>query len=281
MKHVALHFLCMATLVTSVFGLTACGQKKAEEASEVKIVGGHEAPSRPFMASLMGPTEGRWLYSFCGGTFIRPDVVLTAGHCVEDTDLEDIRISGGTASIYHLDEAHTVGVRAIEIHPGYHSAVGGNDLALVFLEESEMDRINSERIAPASLSTDTTLPETTGSAIVAGWGQLSEDDEDGSNTLLEVSLPIVSLSRCRSAGLQYWFTVSSKQICAGDISNGGVDSCYGDSGGPLFINRGNRSEIAGVVSWGNGCARARKPGVYTRVSSYVEWINSTIADQSH
>ena len=64
-------------------------------------------------------------------------------------------------------------------------------------------------------------------------------------------------------------------ICAG-LDKGGKDSCQGDSGGPLFFNKEDRNYLIGLVSWGEGCARANKYGVYSKVNNQVDWISQQI-----
>lgn len=102
-------------------------------------------------------------------------------------------------------------------------------------------------------------------AVITGWGALTEGGS--SPTVLQtVTVPIVSKADCSSA-YSVWGGLPAGQICAA-VPEGGLDACQGDSGGPLAIN----GRLAGVVSWGNGCARAGWPGVYAEVATYRTWI---------
>ena len=105
---------------------------------------------------------------------------------------------------------------------------------------------------------------------MAGWGVTREGGGELASTLQEVALPLVTLDQCRAAlGSE---AVTENMLCAGGLE--GEDSCQGDSGGPLMgLEPGqDRLYLAGVVSWGVGCARQGLYGVYTRVSTYVDWI---------
>ena len=111
-----------------------------------------------------------------------------------------------------------------------------------------------------------------------GWGRISEDDTytilSQQITLREVQLPIISNKQCESM-----FRTSGKSqripnicICAG-TTRGGKDTCKGDSGGPLVVkSNGGRYILAGITSWGDGCGRPNRPGVYTNVSKLTSWI---------
>lgn len=107
---------------------------------------------------------------------------------------------------------------------------------------------------------------------VSGWGVMSEGEGTISNVLNAVDLPIVSSRDCKVA---YGQRVNQDHVCAG-LKQGGKDSCQGDSGGPLFRKKGGQSELVGVVSFGYGCAQANTPGVYTKVSHYIDWIEKNL-----
>ena len=96
------------------------------------------------------------------------------------------------------------------------------------------------------------------------------------NNLQWVRVPAITNSECNSAYGSGMITDS--MICAGYPGEGGKDACQGDSGGPFVCANGTKSVIAGVVSWGYGCAEAQYPGVYARVTATLDWINSEMVD---
>jgi len=107
-------------------------------------------------------------------------------------------------------------------------------------------------------------------ATVAGWGATSEGGA-GSDRLKEVALPIVSDAQC--AAHYGSSTVAATEVCAG-YPEGGQDSCQGDSGGPFMVRNGGSWLLAGIVSWGDGCARPGVPGVYAEVGALASFIDS-------
>ncbi|CAG0901718.1 unnamed protein product [Cyprideis torosa] len=110
--------------------------------------------------------------------------------------------------------------------------------------------------------------------IVAGWGRLEESGQSA-KSVQSASVPTVGLSKCRRLlkRKSRRLNVYSTQICAGVQ---GRDSCQGDSGGPLIKTHGGLDYVCGIVSWGVGCARKDLPGVYTKVSSYLDWIQDNM-----
>jgi secreted trypsin-like serine protease len=85
-------------------------------------------------------------------------------------------------------------------------------------------------------------------------------------------VPFVSDATCNSSSMYNGQIIASNEICAG-YTAGGVDTCQGDSGGPMFRRDASNAWIqVGIVSWGDGCARRNKPGVYTQVSYFASAI---------
>ena len=142
-----------------------------------------------------------------------------------------------------------------------------NDVALLQLA-------SSTTFAPVGLPADGSLETAGTTATVIGWGDTQANPRFPSE-LHHVDVPIVSDAQCgRAYGGDF---VAGVQLCAGDYQNGGIDSCQGDSGGPMVVNNGGTYTQVGIVSWGNGCALARNPGVYSRVSALRSWVDGVVS----
>jgi secreted trypsin-like serine protease len=94
-----------------------------------------------------------------------------------------------------------------------------------------------------------------------------------------VNIPIVDNHECEQL-LGPVFSIDNSKICAGNLTVGGKDACQGDSGGPFLTRHGERFVLVGVISSGIGCARPAKPGVYSKVSYYMDWIMENVSNNS-
>jgi secreted trypsin-like serine protease len=151
--------------------------------------------------------------------------------------------------------------------PGYNG--NGKDWALI--------RLSSAVTGLATLPITTTTAYDSGTFTIAGWGANRENGAQ-QRYLLKATVPFVSDTTCNSASMYHGEVVPSDEICAG-YTQGGVDTCQGDSGGPMFRrDAGNAWIQVGIVSWGDGCARPNKPGVYSQVSTFAANIKSAAAD---
>ncbi|MCG8672982.1 MAG: trypsin-like serine protease, partial [Pseudomonadales bacterium] len=227
-----------------------------------RIIGGSDVSTTyPWMVSVQN-SGGH----FCGGALIEPDLVLTAAHCLEGESASGVQVLIG---VTELDDTGGERISASELlsHPDYNRSNLDNDIALIKLSS---DSTNTP-VDLASVSQTNALSENT-SLNVIGWGATSYSTLTGAsgspNTLQIVQVPLRTESQCETSVLGEMDTV----LCAGQPT-GGLDSCAGDSGGPLFRDIGGTIRHLGIVSYGiNGCALANEYGVYTRTASYLDWI---------
>lgn len=229
--------------------------------SGVEIVGGRiiggspvTATDHPFQVALLmknNPTNAA--AQFCGGTLIKPNVVVTAAHCSDFVTAGQVQVLSGTRSLQSGGLRRNV--TSIIIHPGWTPSTFNNDVAVWKLST------NAIGIPLATLaSTDGTV----GSKLfTSGWG--ITDSGQSSQVLRGVIVPLASRTNCNDAN-SYNGALSTVMICAG-LNQGGRDSCQGDSGGPLTKVATGKRELTGITSWGNGCAQPNLFGIYTRVSS--------------
>ncbi|XP_044249153.1 trypsin-1 [Drosophila takahashii] len=244
-----------------------------------KIVGGEETRVHqyPWMAVIL-------IYDrfYCSGSLINDLYVLTAAHCVEGVppELITLRFLEHNRSNSNEDIVIQRYVSRVKVHELYNPRSFDNDIAILRLNQPvdmEHRRLRPICLPVQSDSFDHEL------AIVTGWGSQREGGP-GSDTLREVKVVVLPQSDCRNGTSYKPGQITDNMLCAGSILEGGKDACSGDSGGPLqttFDEQPGQYQLAGIVSWGVGCARPQSPGVYTRVNQYLRWLGSNTPGACH
>ncbi|CAH2085626.1 unnamed protein product [Euphydryas editha] len=238
-----------------------CG-RPSDEITSMRIVGGRRAEPHSFPWTISIIKEGR---QHCGGALITDTHILSAGHCFKWDDKDLMRALIGLDSMDDLSNVEERAISKVIIHENFKSTAvrDENDIAIATINRPVAF---SKTIRPICLPE---REQNFGGRVgtVVGWGRLGVD-ASSSSVLMKASLRILSDEECMNSKLS--IHIEPTMMCA---FSKGKDGCQGDSGGPLLVFEGvGRYVQAGIVSWGIGCADPRYPGVYTKVSLYIDWI---------
>ncbi|XP_026997409.1 serine protease 27-like [Tachysurus fulvidraco] len=254
----------------SLAQLDVCGRPPLNN----RIVGGADASpgSWPWQVSFQSGGS-----HFCGGSLINEIWVLSAAHCFQSITASNVKVLLGLANVQGTNpNIQQRNASKIINHEGYNYNITlYNDIALVQLSSSVT--FNNYIMPVCLAASKSSFPGGT-EVWITGYGQVASNVSlPYPQTLQEVQVPIVSNSDCTKV---YGSNIIlDNMICAG-LSKGGKDSCQGDDGGPLVVKQNTTWVQAGIVSFGNGCAKPNSPSVYTRVSQYQDWINSKISGKN-
>jgi secreted trypsin-like serine protease len=230
---------------------------------ENRIVGGtvvSETSLYPFFAT---PASNY----ICGASLVHGDILVTAAHCGEHVWKDGIWL-GGT-QLYQqnnlLKKFYTT--ERVFVHPKYNNLTQQNDIALIKINQYINE---SETMKYGKINMNRSLPHVGEMMTIIGHGRTSETG-DVSNTLMSVDVEAEAYAKCSNYFFPYY---NFLMLCHKGLPEGGKDACYGDSGGPVFLK--DTTIIAGLVSFGDGCAQPNVPAVNTRVSTFAKWIQRNI-----
>lgn len=215
----------------------------------------------PFMVMVVGKHYFEGNYGrICGGTILNQNWILTAAHCVEDQSKSYAVIpalSTGSTEVFKIQKS--------VIHQYYMKPFNSDDLALLKTERPifRSAHVDYVKLPQRNLMLLGEKPCSHGS--IMGWGG-TEYGLPSANSLQCAYLPIMSSKECKP----FRTFVRNSQLCTTTIN--GIDACQGDSGGPLLCG----SIQVGIVSWGEVCGGNPRPGVYTRIDFYLNFIHSTM-----
>ncbi|KAG7188819.1 hypothetical protein KM043_008428 [Ampulex compressa] len=241
-----------------------------------RIVGGSEAGigEYPWQVSLQwGMIFGT--SHFCGGTILKDNWILTAGHCaLAVPSYGNLLVKAGKHNIKKKESTEqSVKVAKMIVHENYHGGVAPYDIALMKLASPL--KFNSA-VQPIDLPKEDSLPS--GIVVLSGWGSISRTHVPNMpETLQHVNMTIVNLADCKKSveEISGPSPLHPTNVCTGPLY-AGISACSGDSGGPL-ITKDAHPEVIGVVSWGIiPCGTPGAPSVYTRVSAFTKWITDTM-----
>ncbi|XP_061582778.1 elastase-1-like [Cololabis saira] len=264
-----LRFLVLTSLAALVLGELEAQPRHLMNMDE-RVVGGEVASpnSWPWQISLQY-RSGSSYYHTCGGSLVKTGWVMTAAHCVDSN--RSWRVVLGEHDIYvESGREQIIGVSRVYIHPNWDASRLSNGYDIALLKLTSPAKLNTY-VQLASLPPNGQILPHDNLCYVTGWGRTSTGGPLSAQ-LKQAYLPVVDHKTCSRS--DWWGgSVRTTMVCGGGGAEAG---CNGDSGGPLNCQVSGKYYVHGIASFvsGYGCNYPKKPTVFTRVSAYIDWMNS-------
>jgi len=262
----------MVAVVAQAQDHSQCGRHNNQ--GRKKIVGGTDADKNEF------PWQVRLSYQFnatfilqCGGSILTADTILTAAHCTEGIKVKDMTVYVADHNQNRDDGEISHEVCHKTEHPEYNTVKSSfvikhdKDIAILHLCKP---LVFTQTVGPICLP-EPGVDYEHRKALVTGWGHVNSTTRRYYDRLQKATVTTITNKECKKAP-KYENRITDFMLCA---EGAGKDTCQGDSGGPLVVRGDGRFTQVGIVSWGQGCAVSGYPGIYTRLTSLLGWINKT------
>ena len=230
----------------------------------------------PWMTALLRSAEADpFQAQFCGGSLISDNIVLTAAHCVDSATASQVQVAIGFLNLSDITPADRQTVSEIIVHPDWDSATTDSDIALLILSDGTLN----SAVTKIPLISETTVLTAGDAAKAIGWGLIETGSYPDALRHGDMEITASDGASC-PPWISAWINPDT-MVCALGVTgdNKLIDACFGDSGGPLLVQEGGNWVLAGATSWGSNSCGADDipyPGVWARVSEFLNWIDSYV-----
>lgn len=262
----------IAGLIGTVVPAAAVAAPMGAASARPAIVGGTpiNASDSPWQALiLIDRGDGQ---SLCSGSLITPTAIVTAGHCMAGVGPGSVKAWIGESRITPATKKTGLPIAGITVHPGYRPDTFANDIALITLAKP-VDITGDVRLIALPFGQDGAAWPAAGTpATISGWGATATGGQS-SDQLLRAAVQVLAGPGAPCG--QYGAGFDPTMLICGGMPDGSRDTCQGDSGGPFVVDVAGVPVLAGLTSSGSDCAVAAFPGEYTRMTTFLPWIQQS------